>query len=295
MSEKISPTQEATNKILESVRKLISLKISMPLGNPNLALLHTNQFLYLDLPSEFELVNMTDLDNALNGEFSRYSGYNSNRWYIEGVTITNNGSDAKIELDLNPYASPHIDYKNNYFSYMDTYDQALNSTSNNSSSNNVASVKSDNSSVKGGEGKTIDNLVKDIVGDETDNLKKAKLIHNWLIKNIHYSGYLNSKTSTPTQALNRGKKKGINCADTSRLTASMLRSAGVSCYVVHSTCHYYTVLKYKGKLYCTDATSRKGKFNWYWQGGHGGRCHGHRVKFKGKSSYSKKCGENPCS
>ena len=288
---------DAQNKILESIRKLFSLKLTLPLGNPNLKLVHTNQFLFLDLPEEFELANMEALDKAWTSGYNRYSGYQSNRWYIEGVTITNNGDTATMDLDLNPYASPHLDYKEAYWGYIDAYDNAVNTNNNNNegSGKKVKSVKSDNSSFKGGEGKTIDNLVKDIIGDETNILKKAKLIHKWLVKNIHYKYYLNSRTSSPASALSRGKGKGINCADTSRLTASMFRSAGIPCYVVHSTCHYYTVLKYNGKLYCSDATSRKSVFNEYWQAGHGGRCKGYRVKFKGKSSYGKKCGDNPCS
>ena len=290
-----SPIEEATDKITENIRKLVSLKITLPLGNPNLWLLHTNQFLWLDLPEEFSLANMDAIGNALNSDSSRYSNYQKNRWYIEGVTVTNNGSDAKIELDLNPFGSPITSYKDNYYSYLDAYDSAVSNNSNNntSNSNKVSSVSSDNSSVKGGEGKVIDDKVKEIIGDETDNLKKAKLIHKWLVKNRHYRGYANSRTKTPLQAYNRRNNPGINCADTSRLTASMLRSAGVKCFVVHSTFHYYTVFKYKGKLYCTDATSDKAKFNEYWKSS--GGWHGKRVKFTGKNCYYAKCGDNPCS
>ena len=290
----LSPIEEANNKVLENIRKLISLKITLPLGNTNLKLVHTNQFLYLDLPSEFELVNMEAISKALNSAYSRYTLYQGNRWYIEGVTITNNGDSATMELELNPFASPHIDYKNNYYGYMDTYDQSVeNNNNNNTSNNNVASTKSDNSSFKGGEGKVIDDKVKEIIKDETDNLKKAKLIHKWLVQNRHYGRYANSKTKTPTQAYNRRNHPGINCADTSRLTASMFRSAGIKCFVVHSTFHYYTVFKYKGKLYCSDATSDRAKFNEYWKSS--GKWHGKRVKFTGKNCYYQKCGDNPCS
>jgi transglutaminase-like putative cysteine protease len=222
---------------------------------------------------------------------TNFSQYTEGRWYIEGLTITNNGGDANIELELNPFGSNRNSYFDNYESYMKAFEDA--NSSNQSDTGNVTSTKSDNSSFKGGEGKVIDDLVSGIIGSETDNLKKAKLIHNWLKKNGHYKWYKNSRTKTPTQAYNKMKRGGINCADTSRLTASMMRSAGVDCYVVHSTCHYYTVIKYKGKLYCSDATSRYRNFNTYWRAN--GGCHGSTAKFKGKSSYGKKCGDNPCS
>ena len=283
-------TEKATDKINESVRDLLNLKVTVPLGNPNLQLLHTNRFCYVDLPSTFELANMNRIGDALSSSRAgRYSGYDKGRWYIEGITVTNDGSSAKMELDLNPFGTNMNKYIEGYESYINAYDDAHSS---NSGSGKVTSTKGDNSSFKGGEGKVIDELVHGIIGDETNNLKKAKLIHKWLQKNAHYKFYKNSKTSTPTQAYNRMKSKGINCADTSRLTASMMRSAGVDCYVVHSTCHYYTVIKYKGKLYCSDATSKRRGFNTYWRAS---SCHnGSTAKFQGKSSYGKKCGGNPC-
>ena len=118
---------EATKKIVESVRDLYSLKITLPLGNPNLKLVHTNQFLFTELPTEvFELANMATISQALNSTYSRYSGYEVNRWYIEGCTITNNGKDAKMELDLNPFASNLINYKEDKNSFLQAYNDAFN-------------------------------------------------------------------------------------------------------------------------------------------------------------------------
>ena len=285
----VSEKDSAKDKVFESIRKLLTLKMTLPLGNPNLKLVHTNQFLYTELPSEFGLANMKRIDNAITSAYSRNSGYDLNRWYIESVTINNNGKSATMELELNPYATPLTKFKEGRLSYMDAYEQAFKKDEKN---DKVASVKTDNSSVKGGEGKIIDSKVEEIVGDETDNLKKAKLIHEWLLKNRHYKGYMNSRTSSPTQAYNRRMNPGINCADTSRLTASMFRSAGIPCFVVHSTCHYYTVMTYNGKEYCSDATSNSRRFNTYWKAS---GCKGSTATFKGKSSYYAKCGDKPCS
>lgn len=272
-----SDNEKAQEEIVKSVRDLLTLKLTLPLGNPNLKLVHTNQFLYTELPEDvFELANMDRVAEAMNSRYSRNSGYSLNRWYIEAVTITNNGGDAKMDLELNPFATPLFSYKDAKASYQKAYEDANKSDNNNSK---VASVKSDNGSCPGGEGKLIDDLVQSIVGNQTDPLKKAKLIHEWLRTNLNYSKYSNSKTKTPEQAYKRRKSPGINCADTSRLTASMMRSAGLTCYVVHGPWHYWTVIKINGKEYNSDATSHRRYFNQVWKG----------------MSYYAKCGKNPCS
>lgn len=277
---------EATNKITESVRDLFTLKIQLPLGNPNLSLVHTNQFLFTKLPVDvFTLANMKEISNALDSSYSRFSGYEDNRWYIEGLTITNDGNDAKMELELNPFATPMMNYRENKLSYMKAWEDAQKKNE----KENSSTTSNSSSGLKGGEGKVIDGLVEDIVGDETDEMKKAKLLHEWLRTNLKYSKYANSRTKTPEQAYNRRRSPGINCADTSRLTASMFRSAGLDCFVVHAPWHYYTVFTINGEQHCSDATSSRRHIDQYWLQHHG------TVKFKGKSSYYAKCGKNPCS
>lgn len=290
--EKNKEKNSAKEQIVKSVRDLLSLKITLPLGNENLKLVHTNQFLFTELPTEyFELANMEALATALNSSYSRYSGYQVNRWYIEGVTINNDNGKATMDLDLNPFASDVLNYrdaKNDYTqSFVDTF---LNNTTSSSSSKTAVKSTTVKNNLAGGEGKYIDNLVKQVVGKETDDLKKAKKIHNYLMGYLQYKGYKNSRHSTAEAC---HKAKYLNCADTSRLTASMFRSAGIKCYVVHSTCHYYTVMEYNGKLYCSDATSKQRKFNTYWKASSCGN--GSTAKFKGKSSFHQKCGKNPCS
>lgn len=131
------------------------------------------------------------------------------------------------------------------------------------------------SSSSGGEGETIDNLVKKIIGNETDDLKKAKLIHKWLVENLTYSGYSCSKYQTADDCLKH--KKALNCADTSRLTRAMMSSAGLNAEVVHGPNHFWTIVTINGKEYASDATSSSRGFNEVWK----------------NLSYSKKNGQNP--
>ena len=305
-NQKLLAKAEALKKITEHNRDYLSLNLTIPLGSNALKNVHTNQWLFTNLPKEFDLANWTIIANALNSSTNRYSGYIKNRWYIDGVDINVEvGGKAEMKLSLNAFASSIQSYVNNYKDMTKAYTSAksnktktTNKTSNkNKNKNKTNAVKKKNgknTSLKGGEGKFIDDLVKKICGHETDALEKAKLIHKHIQKRERYSYYSDSKYHSAKTCYQNIKH--LNCADMSRLTASMMRSAGIDCYVVHATCHYYTVIKYKGKLYCSDnaSTNATGRpFNKYWKGRD---CHnGETVWFKGKSSYYAVCGKNPCS
>lgn len=131
-----------------------------------------------------------------------------------------------------------------------------------------------NSEASGIGSEEIDSQVKKIIGSETNDLKKAKLIHSWLIKNISYKGYSCSRQSSPEKCLSYKK---LNCADTSRLTCAMMKSAGLSATVVHGPNHFWTVMNIDGKEYASDATSSSRGFNEVWHG----------------LNYYAKCGDEP--
>ena len=125
------------------------------------------------------------------------------------------------------------------------------------------------SDLKGGEGETIDSLVRKICGDETDQLKKCKLVHQWLKENVRYAGYSCSRYSSAEECLKH--KTAINCADTARLTRAMMSSAGLDAWVVHrshANGHFWCLIKIDGKIYASDQTGSGSDFNtiWYSQG-----------------------------
>ena len=281
----------AKDKIVESIRDLCSMQVKLPLGNPALKQVHTNQFMWIDLPEGFEVANMKVLAKALNSEYARWSGlaYEKNRWYIEGTTIyadIDNG-DFDITLDLNPFASSVLKYRDERLKFEKAYTDAYEKKTETKSSTTVASVGGANSSLKGGEGTTIDNLVKKIIGNETDELKKAKLIHEWLRTHVRYKYYECTRYNTPEKCYNNRTR--LNCADTARLTASMMRSAGLTCYVVHRTFnggHFWTVIVINGKKYASDQTGNGSAWNTVWQSS-GRRGNG------GSAPYSRKNGKVP--
>lgn len=154
-------------------------------------------------------------------------------------------------------------------------------------SSSSSGKSSSKSSLAGGEGEKIDSLVKKIVGDETDDLKKCKLIHEWLRKNVKYAGYECSKYHSAEECL---KHKGaLNCADTARLTRAMMASAGLKCYVVHRTTnggHFWTIIEIGGKKYASDQTGSGSAFNTVWKSSG-------RTSVSDGGSYTRKNGDNP--
>lgn len=278
---------EARKKIVESSRDLLSLKITLPLGNPNLKNVHTNMFLFTELPKEFDLANFTSISEVLQSNLTRWSGYTVNRWYIEGTTIDNKGSEAKITLDLNPFSSSLSKYGEDKRSMVKAYNDAISSNNSSNSSSGKAKSTSTNSTISKSEPEIIQKAVAKIIKNETNELKKAKKIHGWLIKHCPYSAYSDSKYSSAVavyKAVTNGKK--VNCADTSRLSRSMFACAGLKSNVRHISGHYFTEMRCNGKWYCSDATSRQRKFNWYFV------CKGCNNK-KYTSRVGKNNGKNP--
>ena len=76
---------------------------------------------------------------------------------------------------------------------LDITAKVTNSTSTKKAANTTNSTK--NTTLKGGQGKFIDNLVKDIVGKETNPLKKAKAIYNAFKKHTYYTELINKLCS----------------------------------------------------------------------------------------------------
>lgn len=263
----------AAEKLREQARDLYKLKITLPLGNKNLKLVHTNQFLWAEFPENvFKLENWKYIAEALDGDETSHTGYVKNRWFIESCTITNDGNNAKMELELNPFGTNQRSYIDDYESFTKAYEDAQ-KQSNDNNTNSIPSVASDNSTAPGGEGKEIDDFVAGVIGNKTDTYQKAKALHNYIQEHRHYTLYTDRETKNPTQAFRRWKdknKRGINCADTAMMVAAMLRSAGVDCYCVHiprgcgkSYGHYFVVFEYNGVRHCIDGTG-KHPMDEYW-------------------------------
>ena len=263
---------KALEKIVEHNRDFLKLDITLPLGNPALKQVHTNQWLWTALPKDsFNLENWQIIAKALNSNVNRYEGYVRNRWYIESndITVDVAGNKAEMKLGVNAFASTYNTYSDAYRSMMKAYTDATtqNTTkkSSASKSNSNAIVNGKNTTVKGGEGKVIDELVKKIVGNTTDELSKAKKVHQWLKENVRYKYYECTWYHSAEECYNH--RGAINCADTARLTRAMMSSAGLNAWVVHRNSnngHFWTLIKINGKIYASDQTGSGSDWNTIW-------------------------------
>ena len=177
---------KAIQEMSKSIRDLLTVKVTVPVGYEMLKFIHTNMFIKMKVPDEFKVENFEHIANAMNSKYNRYYRYEKDRWYVEAVTINCDNSKYTLDLELNPFPSTLIDYmdKNKDLSkkMLDIASKDTTTTSTKKSTNTTNSTK--NNTLKGGQGKFIDNLVKDIVGKETDPLKKAKKFI-MLLKTIH--------------------------------------------------------------------------------------------------------------
>ena len=260
----------ADEEIFKSLRDFLTVKITVPLGNPNFKNIHTNSFIYCNLDNYLNHSNFNIIAKAMNSTFSRFTAYEQNRWYVESVNINNDSGKYTMELELNPFPSTLKDYKKEYKSFIDAYENKQNQ-----GENGTGVSSTGNSTLKGGQGDTIDNLVKQICGNITGELERCKAIHEWLRKNVIYSLYNCCKYScggNPTKAYEN--RNHLNCADTAVLTCSMMLSAGLNAYIVHRTYdggHFWCIIEINGKKYASDQTGRESagmsgsSFNTVWK------------------------------
>ena len=123
-------------------------------------------------------------------------------------------------------------------------------------STNTNSTK--NTTLKGGQGKFIDNLVKDIVGKETDPLKKAKAVYNAFKKHTYYSLYYTPNPYKSGSLEKAWKNAHLNCGDGANVLCGMYLSGGLTARIIKITSHYVVRLKINGKYYFTDCSGRDG-------------------------------------
>ena len=277
-NEQLLAKSEAMKKIYEHNRDYLSLTLTLPLGNPALKKVHTNQWLFTDLPKRFDLANWTIIADALDDNtVNRHEEYVKNKWYIEAVDISvEAGGKAEMKLTVNAFASSYSGYSDTAKSLSKAYTDAVKNVNSNTNNTTTSAAKTTtnavqkngkNTTLRGGEGKTIDNLVKKIVGNTTDQLQKAKKIHAWLKSNVRYGPYSCSRYSSAKACYEH--RKHINCADTARLTRAMMSSAGLNAWVVHrshSNGHFWTLIKINGKIYASDQTGDGSNWNTIWYG-----------------------------
>ena len=259
-TEKLLEKNESLKKIVEHNRDYLSCKVTLPLGNTALKQVHTNQWLFTDLPEEFDLVNWTPIATVLNANTNRYEGYVKNRWYIDSVDIKVKGRTGTMELSLNAFASTYNSFSESVKSMEKAYTDALNNKNNSSSSNNTTKAVTNKTSVlndkwikKYNISSTVTNKVKSICKVGKSDYDNVKAIFKWMDDHLPYEGYGNTRYGA-AGTLKRGKG---NCCDHAHLFAAMCRSIGVKCNYIHNPCcgksgHVYNKVYINNKSYIVD-------------------------------------------
>ena len=285
---------QSLEEITDSVRDLSNLKITLPLGNPSLKYVHTNQFLWTDLPKEFRLENFGIISKALNGKDSRWSGYEVNRWYIENTTIKNDGTNFDIELDVNPFASSLRDYhdgkKEMEKAYLDNLNKGKSTTK--KSNNKVSSVNTVSDIPKRSDGKTdcsstlslccnesFDSIGSQVgrvesklaqgrIGREGTNYANfvkgltPKEAYKRLAAKWGYTGYNDNRDDCASTSFDR--LGGVNCGDSARLLKACMDIVGQPCVIYSVTTpesgHYMNGVLINGKWETVDLCYQSGRF-----------------------------------
>ena len=265
---------KALELIAKSVRDYLTCKITLPLGNPALKKVHTNQMCWTEIPEDFALENWGVIANALQSQYTRYTGYILNRWYIEGVTIDVDWTGkAEMTLELNAFPSNTHSWSEDYTSFAKAYTDAVsqgNTTSNTSSTKSTTNAVTTKSVLnnewikKYSIDKTVTAQVEKICKTSYTTYDNVKAIFNWMNDHIGYDGYYNHRYSE-AQVLKRGKG---NCVDNSRLFRAMCQSIGVKCNYIKNSCieHQYNKVYIGSKSYIVDVGRSNATWGSHWGG-----------------------------
>ena len=265
---------KAREIISESAHSLLTSKITLPLGNPELKKVHTNQFLWTELPDEFVLENWETIASAYQSKETRYqgsanSGYTVNRWYIESVDITVEAAGkAEMSLGLNAFPSSLSEWTSGYremmTAYQDTFNKQNNSTSGktgsgksttNATTNNSNSLINEKWVKKYNVPQSVVNAVKKACKGKKTNKDKAYAWYQWMDKHVGWIYYTDHKYS-PDQVLKQGNG---NCVDNCRVYRLGCLAMGILCKFV------------QGKSCCSNGECANHQWNMVYLNGEKGK------------------------
>lgn len=268
-------TSKAEEVILAHVRDYLTCKITIPLGNPDLKKVHTNQFLWTELPTEFVLENWEVIADSFQSKYTNYtgsasSGYTINRWYIDGIDISVDANGkAEMTLTCNAFPPDTSKWTKKYQEFTKEYTDALESVKTNNSSTKETTNASTTKSVLNQEwikkyniAEKVYKKAESICKTTNSTMQNVKAIFNWMDNNIGYEKYYNGQYS-PTQVLSRGKG---NCCDNSRLFRALCQSIGVKCNFIQNSCigHQYNKVYIDGTGYIVDVGRWSASWGSHW-------------------------------
>ena len=280
--DEVATYQKALDKMSESVRSLLSFEIKLPLNHTMFKELHTNQFLWTQLPPEFKLVNLEKIFKILPSyKVNRGVSYVENRWYVEKIVTKMDSNGLFATITLNPFPSSYSVYSNAVKGYIDAYNQAFKQQNNNTSGTststgtgqarlgkdstdtNSMACKRGGSYGDAGTGGNYDSCAQKGYAQQgrkyyewarkyNDPISLAKA----LAKRFSYEGYSGNHDANAEVTHNNGGTIHCNCYDACRLVKCCFDAAGLDCIVVTGSIyeggHGWNSVKYNGKWYSFD-------------------------------------------
>ena len=290
--DEVATYNKALEELSKSVRDLLSFEIKLPLNHPMFKEMHTNQFLWTELPREFKLGNLSEIFKIMASyKQNRGVSYVENRWYIEKMVVKCDSNGLFATLTLNVFPSPYSVYSNALRGYRDAYDQAFNQKEaqkegGTSSGGGAGQARLGNDSTDtdsmacatgryrghAGDNENFDNCAKKGYAQE------GKAYYNWarqykspielakaMANRFSYQRYWDNQKSVDS-CHNNGGTIHCNCYDACRLVKVCFDAAGFDCIVVTGSIyedgHGWNAVKHNGRWYTFDLTYAQTGSEW---------------------------------
>lgn len=284
--DEVATLDKAMKEVSKSVRDLLSFEIKLPLNHPMFKEMHTNQFLWTELPKEFKLGNLSRIFYLMKSwKENRGVEYLLNRWYIEKMVVKCDSNGLFATLTLNVFPSSYSVYKDALKGYRDAYDQAYkqkteqknNNSSSSSSSGSVGEARLGSDSEYTGDMACATGRYHGHAGDNEnfDNCAKkgyaqqGRKYFEWarqynspielakaLANRFEYEGYSENEDANADVTHNNGGTIYCNCYDAARLVKCCFDACGFDCIVVTGSIyeggHGWNAVKWNGRWYTFD-------------------------------------------
>ncbi len=298
--DEVATLRKAEEEVSKSVRNLLTFEIKLPLNHTMFKELHTNQFLWTELPKDFKLGNLSRIFYLMKSwKQNRGVTYMENRWYIEKMIVKCDSNGLFATLTLNVFPSSYSVYSNALKSYRDAYDQAFKQQEEqkkdgSTSSGGVGQPRLGNDSADTGTMACATGRYRGRAGDNEnfDNCAKkgyareGKAYYNWarqfktpielakaMANRFSYQRYWDNQKSVDS-CHNNGGTIHCNCYDACRLVKVCFDACGFDAIVVTGSIyedgHGWNAIKHNGRWYTFDLTyAQRGR---EWPGTNSIRC-----------------------
>lgn len=260
--------QTARISMSQSIRKLVTFTIKLPGEFNNL---HTNSFCMLMTSQKFLMENIPEIGRKLDGKFTRYSGFERNRYYIEEVTVTYSPTQGVYtELKLNPFASDFSNFAKQQIQAESALASALGGGGglanangqdcpNNTNRTNLISVGWGGSATS----QTPSAKALAVVGNSSANYAEVARNHNTpqeILAELHskytWADYDDNRAGDCPRDLYAKGSIVCNCAGAAWLVKCIFDCKGWQNYILHgSPCgrgHYWNCVQYNGQWIMGD-------------------------------------------